>query len=143
MKIGARVVHEARPVRGPPVPRHAVARELRPVAVRPTVDVDHLAGAAVLDILVAAAKKAQRTGEALFERTRAMLAAHGLAEYSETRIEVLGGRQSFAPGSPASTSLEVVLKLSAKHRDRRALELFAREFAPAATSMAMAVGWWH
>lgn len=83
-----------------------------------------------------AAKKAQRTGEALFERTRAMLAAHGLAEYSETRIEVLGGRQSFAPGSPASTSLEVVLKLSAKHRDRRALELFAREFAPAATSMA-------
>ena len=37
-----------------------------------------------------AARKAQRTGEAILERTRELFAQRGLADYSRTHIEVLG-----------------------------------------------------
>ena len=45
-----------------------------------------------------AARKAQRTGEAILERTRELFALHGLADYSRTRIEVLGSEgANFGP----------------------------------------------
>ena len=82
-----------------------------------------------------AVAKAQRTGSALLARMQRMLAARGLAPFTETRIEVLGGEEMF--GAQARTEArEVVLKMSAKAASRDSLELFAREFAPAATSMA-------
>jgi hypothetical protein len=82
-----------------------------------------------------AVAKARRTGQALFARMNGMLQARGLPPFSETRIEVLGGEDMY--GAHANTSArEVVLKMSAKCASRESLELFAREFAPAATSMA-------
>lgn len=82
-----------------------------------------------------AVAKARRTGQALFARMSGMLQARGLPPFSETRIEVLGGEDMF--GAHANTSArEVVLKMSAKCASKDSLELFAREFAPAATSMA-------
>ena len=82
-----------------------------------------------------AVRKAQRTGAALLTRMQRMLAARGLPPFTETRIEVLGGEEMF--GANASTEArEVVLKMSAKAASKDSLELFAREFAPAATSMA-------
>ena len=82
-----------------------------------------------------AVAKARRTGQALLTRTGRMLAARGLPPFSETRIEVLGGEDMF--GAHANTAArEVVLKISAKCVSKDSLELFAREFAPAATSMA-------
>ena len=82
-----------------------------------------------------AAAKAQRTGRALFERMQRMLEARGLPAFSETRIEVLGSEEMYGAAGRADAR-EVVLKLSAKASRRDSLELFAREFAPAATSMA-------
>jgi hypothetical protein len=82
-----------------------------------------------------AAQKAQRTGAALLTRMQRMLAARGLAAFTETRVEVLGGEEMFG-ASGRSGAREVVLKMSAKAASRDSLELFAREFAPAATSMA-------
>lgn len=82
-----------------------------------------------------AAAKAQRTGQALLARMATMLAARGLPPFSETRIEVLGAEDMYgAHARPHSR--EVVLKLAAKSVSKESLELFAREFAPAATSMA-------
>jgi len=82
-----------------------------------------------------AVAKARRTGRALLTRMGRMLAARGLPPFSETRVEVLGGEDMY--GAHANTSArEVVLKMSAKSASKDSLELFAREFAPAATSMA-------
>jgi hypothetical protein len=82
-----------------------------------------------------AVQKAERTGTALLARMQRMLEARGLPPFTETRIEVLGGEAMF--GASARTGArEVVLKMSAKAASKDSLELFAREFAPAATSMA-------
>jgi hypothetical protein len=81
-----------------------------------------------------AAAKARRTGEALLARMTRMLAEQGLPAFTETRIEVVGAEDMYgATANPGSR--EVVLKLAARSPSRAALELFAREFAPAGTSM--------
>jgi hypothetical protein len=82
-----------------------------------------------------AAAKAHRTGRALLARMSAMLAARGLPPFSETRIEVLGAEDMYGAHARPDAR-EVVLKLAAKSPSKDSLELFAREFAPAATSMA-------
>ena len=82
-----------------------------------------------------AAAKAQRTGRALLARMATMLAARGLPPFSETRIEVLGAEDMYGAHARPDAR-EVVLKLAAKSASKDSLELFAREFAPAATSMA-------
>ena len=82
-----------------------------------------------------AVQKAQRTGSALLTRMQRMLTARGLPAFTETRIEVLGGEEMFGANGRTGAR-EVVLKLSAKAASKDSLELFAREFAPAATSMA-------
>jgi len=84
-----------------------------------------------------AAAKARRTGEALLARMRRMLAEQGLPGFTETRLEVIGAEDMYgASARPASRSArEVVLKLAARSPSKASLELFAREFAPAATSM--------
>jgi hypothetical protein len=82
-----------------------------------------------------AAAKARRTGEALFSRMGRMLAQAGLPPFAETRIEVLGAEDMF--GSLARPDArEVVLKMAAKSPSKAAMELFAREYAAAGTSMA-------
>jgi hypothetical protein len=82
-----------------------------------------------------AAAKAHRTGQALLARMAAMLAARALPPFSETRIEVLGAEDMYGAHARPDAR-EVVLKLAAKSASKDSLELFAREFAPAATSMA-------
>lgn len=82
-----------------------------------------------------AAAKAHRTGQALLARMATMLAARGLPPFSETRIEVLGAEDMYGAHARPDTR-EVVLKLAVKSVSKDSLELFAREFAPAATSMA-------
>ncbi len=82
-----------------------------------------------------AAAKARRTGETILARTRAMLAAQGLPDYAEARIEVLGAEESLGAQGRA-LAREVVLKIAVRSESAAALRLFAREFAPAGTSMA-------
>ncbi|WP_374585588.1 acyclic terpene utilization AtuA family protein [Pseudoduganella sp.] len=74
-----------------------------------------------------AGRKARRTAAAILERTRAMFARAGLADYSATHTDVLGEQDGFG---------RAVLWLAVAHPQRAALELFAREIAPAATSWA-------
>ena len=83
-----------------------------------------------------AAAKARRTGETILARTQAMLCERNLGDYTETRIEVLGAEDMYGPNSLAQDVREVVLKIAARHPEKAAIELLAREFAPAGTSMA-------
>ena len=84
---------------------------------------------------VDAARKAQRTGEAILTRTREMFGELGLADFSRTRIEVLGSELSnFGPHAQTPHVREAVLHLGVMHPQKPALELFAREIAPAGTS---------
>jgi len=98
--------------------------------------VDGFRCAAQLTIVGAdAARKAQRTGEAILQRTRELFAQQGLPDYRRTLIEVLGSEQSnFGPQARGADVREAVLRVSVRHSHRAALELFAREIAPAGTS---------
>ncbi len=82
-----------------------------------------------------AARKARRTGEAILERTRELFARNGLPDYSRTHIEVLGSEAgNYGPHAQAGGVREAVLQLAVMHPVKAALELFAREIAPAGTS---------
>jgi hypothetical protein len=86
-----------------------------------------------------AARKAARVGEAVLARTRRLFAEKGFGDYRRTDIEVLGAEATYGPHARAQGAREVVLKVAVHHDDRAALELFSREFAPAATSMAQGI----
>ncbi len=82
-----------------------------------------------------AAKKARRTAEAILVRTRELFTQHGLADYSRTHIEVLGSEAgNFGPHAQTAGVREAVLHLAVMHPQKAALEIFAREIAPAGTS---------
>jgi hypothetical protein len=82
-----------------------------------------------------AARKARRTGEAVLERTSELLAQQGLGHYSRTHIEVLGSEAgNFGPHARTADVREAVLRVAVTHPQKAALELFAREIAPAGTS---------
>ena len=84
-----------------------------------------------------AARKARRTGEAILERTRELFARHGLADYSRTNLEVIGSEEgNYGPHARMGVAREAVLRLAVMHPQKAALELFAREIAPAGTSWA-------
>jgi len=81
-----------------------------------------------------AVRKAERTGAAVVERTSRLAREAGFADFTATHVEVLGAESSYGPHSRARASREVMLRVVADHADKRALELFAREIAPAGTS---------
>jgi hypothetical protein len=83
-----------------------------------------------------AARKAERTAEALLARARALLRARALANFSATHVEVLGAEASYGAQSQARASREVVLRLVVEHQDAKALELLAREVGSAGLSFA-------
>ena len=81
-----------------------------------------------------AVRKAERTGAAIVARTRRMLKDSGFADFAAIHVEVLGAEAMYGPHSRARGAREVMLRVVADHADKRALELFAREIAPAGTS---------
>jgi len=83
-----------------------------------------------------AARKAQRTAEAILERTRGLFRKLALADYSATHVETLGSAYLFGPHQPEVPRFESIMWLAVTHPDKSALELFAREIAPAGTSWA-------
>ena len=90
---------------------------------------------AILNIIgIDAAKKAQRTAEAILARTRAIFRELNLADYSATRVELLGAETVYGAHARTGAAREVVLRLAVAHDNRQALEIFSREIAPAGTS---------
>ncbi len=81
-----------------------------------------------------AARKAERTAQAILARTRRIFEERGLPDYTATNIEVIGAEHSYGPHARAAAAREVMMRLSVDHTNRRALDIFAREIAPAGTS---------
>jgi hypothetical protein len=81
-----------------------------------------------------AAAKAQRTGEAIVERTRGILEQIGLPDYSAVAIELFGAESLYGPHARTRASREAMVRVVVDHASRQALDVFAREIAPAGTS---------
>ncbi|MDT3678460.1 MAG: acyclic terpene utilization AtuA family protein [Burkholderiaceae bacterium] len=96
----------------------------------------HRSSATLTIVGIDAVAKARRTGEAILTRTRAMFASRGWPDYSAALVEVLGAESGYGPHANAAlqAAREAVLRVSVRHARREALELFAREIAPAGTS---------
>ncbi|HTP73895.1 MAG TPA: acyclic terpene utilization AtuA family protein [Burkholderiaceae bacterium] len=81
-----------------------------------------------------AAAKAQRSGEAIVERTREILQQMGLPDYSAVRIELFGAESLYGPHARTRASREAMVRVTVDHPTKKALDVFAREIAPAGTS---------
>lgn len=81
-----------------------------------------------------AAAKAQRTAETVLARTRGLFREASFADYSGTVIEILGAETGHGPHATRFPIREAVMRLAVSHSDKRALEVFAHEIAPAGTS---------
>jgi hypothetical protein len=116
------------PARGRPAPAS--------LKVSATV-ADGLRAFGTLSIIgIDAGAKAQRTGEAILARCRAIFRLRNLADFRRTDIEIVGTEAVYGPHSRAREVREVVMKLGVEHEDAAALTIFAREIAPAGTSYA-------
>ncbi|MGK0250413.1 MAG: hypothetical protein ACI910_003182 [Oleispira sp.] len=83
-----------------------------------------------------AVAKGQRVAESIIERVSFIFQAMGLANFTATDIEVLGSETTYGEHSQSLNNREVVVKIAVHHQDKKALGLFAREIAQAATAMA-------
>lgn len=80
--------------------------------------------------------KAQRTGEAILERTRAMFKRQGLGDYTRTSIEIIGSETDLGPHATVQLGHEAMIRIAITHTDKKAASIFSREIAPAGTSYA-------
>jgi hypothetical protein len=85
-----------------------------------------------------AVAKAQRTGGAILARVGELLEAQGLPPFSATHLEVLGAESCYGPfaSQAVAQTREAILRLTARHTDKTALQLLASEVAAAGTSWA-------
>jgi hypothetical protein len=83
-----------------------------------------------------AVEKGQRVAESIIERVSFIFQAMGLEKFTATDIEVLGSETTYGEHSQSLNNREVVVKIAVHHQDKKALGLFAREIAQAATAMA-------
>jgi hypothetical protein len=83
-----------------------------------------------------AVEKGQRVAESIIERVSFIFQAMGLDAFTATDIEILGSETTYGVHSQSLNNREVVVKIAAHHQDKKALGIFAREIAQAATAMA-------
>lgn len=83
-----------------------------------------------------AVAKAKRSGEAIIERTRSLFKNAGFPDYSATYVEIIGAESLYGPHARTAHAREVMMRVAVNHSMRPALEIFAREIAPAGTSWA-------
>lgn len=82
-----------------------------------------------------AVSKAQRVGNTILARARRLFAARGMADFTETQVEVLGSeKSSYGASARAMSSREVVLRVACRHESAAALAILSREFAPFGTA---------
>ncbi|RJF95461.1 acyclic terpene utilization AtuA family protein [Noviherbaspirillum saxi] len=81
-----------------------------------------------------AVAKAKRTGHAIIERTQAIFRKLGLSDYTATHVEVIGAESLYGPHSRVTHAREVMMRVAVNHPMKPALDIFAREIAPAGTS---------
>ncbi|XP_066575615.1 uncharacterized protein LOC136765046 [Amia ocellicauda] len=87
-----------------------------------------------------AAEKGRRTAESILKRTQGIFKKLGLDDFSSVNVQVLGSEDTYGPHARSQEDgrgpREVVVWLAVHHHQKAALEVFAREIAPAGTGMA-------
>ncbi|KAG8454001.1 hypothetical protein GDO86_000576 [Hymenochirus boettgeri] len=84
-----------------------------------------------------AVQKGRRTAESILQRTRDILSNLGYEDYSAVNLQIIGADDSYGPhANGRDLAREAVIWLAVHHRQKKALEIFAREIAPAGTGMA-------
>lgn len=83
-----------------------------------------------------AVAKARRVSQAIIDKTAEMFSQRGWAPYSESHVELLGSEATYGPHGQRQDSREVVIKIAVRHPDKKALVVFSKEIAQAATGMA-------
>lgn len=83
-----------------------------------------------------AVEKGQRVAESIVARVSFIFQAMGMEDFTATDIEVLGSETTYGEHSQSLNNREVVVKIAVHHQDKKALGMFAREIAQAATAMA-------
>jgi len=74
-----------------------------------------------------AAEKATRQAEALFARSRTLLKARNLADFTLTDNVLIGGEASFGAHAKAAETREIISKLVVDHPTQEGAGIFARE----------------
>ncbi|MBP6725342.1 MAG: DUF1446 domain-containing protein [Halioglobus sp.] len=72
-------------------------------------------------------RKARALGEAVFEASRNVFRAFGLADFSETSIELIGAESQYGHFAQLQGSREVAMKLAAKHPDAMGIGILLKE----------------
>jgi hypothetical protein len=85
-----------------------------------------------------AAKKGRASAEGIVAKVRRQLLEQKLGDFTGIDIHCVGAEESYGPHARpgASATREVLVKLVAQHPNPKALRLFGREIAQAATGMA-------
>ena len=83
-----------------------------------------------------AARKADTVANAILRKSERLIRDQGFDGYSDTSVELLGTEATYGPHGRHGDTREVVIKISATHPDKKALVVFSREIAQAATGMA-------
>jgi hypothetical protein len=83
-----------------------------------------------------AARKAERTAQALIDRAHMLFAERGWSAFTATHIEALGAEAVYGAESRARNTREVVLRLVVDHPSFNALDLFARQVGAVGISFA-------
>ena len=89
-----------------------------------------------------AARKAQRQSEAVLARVDEMLRDRNLGPFRATRIEIMGAESSYGAQARGQTTREVVARVGVEHDNRKAMDIFLREFDSPPTSMSVGTTGW-
>ncbi|MEQ2202285.1 hypothetical protein XENOCAPTIV_009554 [Xenoophorus captivus] len=71
--------------------------------------------------------------------SRRMFKQLGLEDFNSVNIQVLGAEDTYGPNARRKDSREAVIWMAVHHRQKKALEIFSREVAPAGTGMGTSV----
>ncbi len=87
---------------------------------------------------IAAAQKGRASANGIVEKVRRQLLEQKLGDFTGIDIHCLGAEESYGPHArpAAAATREVLVKIVAQHPNPKALKLFGREIAQAATGMA-------
>lgn len=85
-----------------------------------------------------AAAKGRASANAIVEKVRRQILAAGWGDFTGVDIHAIGAEESYGPHARpgARATREVVMKIAVQHPNPKALQLFSREIAQAATGMA-------
>jgi hypothetical protein len=83
-----------------------------------------------------AVRKAERTGEALLARARMLFRERNIGDFTATYLEVLGSESAYGPFARARATREVLMRLVVDHKERAAIDIFARELGSVGLSFA-------